>query len=118
MAGLPSDFDVVAFGDQDSVGEAVGLLIRHPLVRSVTQQRVVTRFLRTVDSEEDEDDEGDEEVDESERVEELPCVGCKSSWLNGRRSLFLGTAFCQYREAQQQGVAEVRAQAYHQHRAG
>lgn len=90
MAGLPSDFDVLAFGDEDTVVEAVGLLTRHPLVKSVTQQRMVTRFLRTVDSEEE---EIFEEFEESEYEEELPCAGCKSSWLNGRRSLSLGTAF-------------------------
>eukprot|EP00092_Neocalanus_flemingeri_P107767 GFUD01138329.1.p1 GENE.GFUD01138329.1~~GFUD01138329.1.p1 ORF type:complete len:1040 (-),score=318.65 GFUD01138329.1:275-3394(-) len=89
MAGLPSDFDVVAFDDDQTVGESVALLSRHPLVKSVSQQRMVTRFLRTVDN----DEEIVDYFEDSEDEEDTPCAECESSWLNGRRSLSLGTAF-------------------------
>jgi len=94
MAGLPSDFDLVAINGEGEVGEAVGLLLKHPLVKSVTQQRMVTRFLRTVDFDDHEEPSEDNyETEVEDNDDELPCEGCKTSWLNGRRSLSLGSAF-------------------------
>jgi len=91
MAGYPSDFDLILFSDNDVVSRGVGLLLDHPLVRSVTPQKMVTRFL----SENDLDEPSDDLMDDDDHEEDEVSCGdeCKTSWVNGRRSLALGSAF-------------------------
>ena len=79
MSRYPSDFDLIELRDSDLVTRSLELLTRHPMVRSVTPQKMVTRFLAS--------------EDESEEEEDLQCEDCQSSWVNGRRSLSLGSAF-------------------------
>ena len=82
MAEYPSDFDLLVFSEDNVVSQSVQLLLQHPLVKSVTPQRMVTRFLSGF-----EDDPGS--------GEDSSCEECKGSWVNGRRSLSLGSAFWQ-----------------------
>ena len=90
MSGYPSDFDLIELHDSDLVTRSLELLTKHPMVRSVTQQKMVTRFLSSEDeSEEEEVFEEDIHHEESDLV----CEDCQSSWVNGRRSLSLGSAF-------------------------
>jgi len=98
MASFPSDFDVVSVtGEHLAVAQALEAVTKHRMVKSVTQQKMLTRFLKEVqegtdggdDSEIDEHE--DEEVDEEEQA---VCPECKSSaWTQGRRSLALGSTF-------------------------
>ena len=83
MAGYPSDFDLIELHDTDLVTRSLELLTKHPMVKSVTQQKMVTRFLA---SEDEQEEDFEEETD-------LLCEDCQSSWVNGRRSLSLGSAF-------------------------
>lgn len=89
MAGFPSDFDVLVFSDEKIVSNALKSLTNHPLIKSVTQERRVTRHLTSVEGE---DEDIIEDSDDGDSVE-TPCTECKSSWLSGRRSLSLGSAF-------------------------
>ena len=98
MVSFPSDFDVVSVtGEQVAVAQALEAVTKHRMVKSVTQQKMLTRFLKEVqqgtDGEEDTeiDEHEDEEVDEEEQA---VCPECKSSaWTQGRRSLALGSTF-------------------------
>ena len=87
MAGLPSDFDLVSLGGQeDGVAEALLALKGHKLVKSVTRQKRLTRFLKSVEEEADEgfDEDGEEAVEEvGEEVEAEPCESCSKT--HGRR---------------------------------
>ena len=82
MAEYPSDFDLLLFSEDTIVSHSVQLLLQHPLIKSVTPQKMVTRFLSGFD-----EDDG--------YLEDSPCEECKGSWVNGRRSLSLGSAFWQ-----------------------
>ena len=63
----------------------------HPVIRSVTPQKMVTRFLSEIDLDEPSDDLMD---DHDHEEDEVSCGDeCKTSWVNGRRSLALGSAF-------------------------
>ena len=94
MAGLPSDFDLVQVSSEAAVAGSVARLLAHPLVRSVTPQRMVTRSLATAEGGEEEDLEAEEEA---------RCEDCRSHWLSGRRSLSLGSAFWHQSSAGHQG---------------
>ena len=90
MAGLPSDFDLVSLGGQeDGVAEALLALTGHKLVKSVTRQKRLTRFLKSVEEEAEEgfgeDVEDGEEAGEElgEEVEAEPCESCSKT--HGRR---------------------------------
>ena len=87
MAEYPSDFDLIELHDTELVTRSLELLTKHPMVKSVTQQKMVTRFLAS----EDEQEDGSEE--DYEEGSDLLCEDCQSSWVNGRRSLSLGSAF-------------------------
>ena len=92
MSDYPSDFDLIQFSNNDIVIQSVEMLLKHPLVKSVTPQKMVTRFLSNFDEEETVNDD----IDEAEFIdfaEESLCDDCKSTWINGRRSLSLGSAF-------------------------
>ena len=92
MADYPSDFDLLMFNGDDVVTQSIRLLLEHPLVKSVTPQKMVTRFL----SEFEEKTDGElDEGEEGEYLEESSCGDCKGSWINGRRSLSLGSVFWQ-----------------------
>ena len=92
MSGHPSDFDLIELHDSNVVTTSLALLIKHPMVRSVTQQKMVTRFLSSEDETEDDEDEVELEDGNYEESDPL-CEECRSSWVNGRRSLSLGSAF-------------------------
>ena len=85
MSRYPSDFDLIELRDSELVTRSLELLTRHPMVRSVTPQKMVTRFLASEDE--------SEEEDISHEEEDFQCEDCQSSWVNGRRSLSLGSAF-------------------------
>ena len=55
-------------------------LVKHPLIRSVTPQRKVTRTLTSVTTSEEDDLEADEAAEEEEM----------EKWTRGRRSLAFG----------------------------
>ena len=98
MAGYPSDFDLIMFSSSDDiVSRSIDLLLNHPLVKSVTPQKMVTRHLSNADNDDELSDNEEEEVEVEDEEdigdEEFPCDNCKSSWVNGRRSLSLGSAF-------------------------
>ena len=97
MANFPSDFDVVTVsGDLVAVTQALEAVNNHKMVKSVTQQKMLTRFLKEVAVEENGDegmevDDLDEEEDDEEKSS---CPDCSSSsWTQGRRSLALGSTF-------------------------
>jgi len=49
MASFPSDFDVVSVaGEQLAVAQALEAVTKHRMVKSVTQQKMLTRFLKEV----------------------------------------------------------------------
>ena len=101
MAGFPSDFDLVSLeGEGEEVGQVLEALIRHKLVKSVTQQKMITRFLKTVPEDELEEglEEEDLEIYEDEEEEEETEA---HSWTKGRRSLSLGAAFWRGEERRQ-----------------
>lgn len=95
MADYPSDFDLIQFRNNDIVHQSVEMLLKHPLIKSVTPQKMVTRFLSNFDDESivDDDTEVAEDAEFIDYVEESLCEDCKSTWINGRRSLSLGSAF-------------------------
>merc|ERR1719189_1369373 len=68
MANLPSDFDVVSVsGEQVAVTQALEAVTNHRMVKSVTQQKMLTRFLKEVA----EDGNGEEEADTDDLDDEL-----------------------------------------------
>jgi len=98
MAGLPSDFDLVEVkGDYH---DAVQTLEGHKLVKSVTPQKKLTRYLKSVP---DEDDDPDDDNEDTVEDYEDPCEHCSSvDRTNGRRSLSHGsTLFFDGRRANQ-----------------
>ena len=96
MANFPSDFDVVAVsGEQDAVTRALEAVTNHRMVKSVTQQKMLTRFLKEVaeDGHGEEEAEADYLDEEEEEEEQSSCPDCSSSsWTQGRRSLALGSS--------------------------
>ena len=60
------------------------------MVRSVTQQKMVTRFLLSKDESEDEEEVFEDDIHHEEF--HLLCEDCQSFW-NDHRSLSLGSAF-------------------------
>ena len=91
MAAYPSDFDVLQVSED--VGEvALKALQSHPLVKSITPQRKVTRGLREV---EEDDDLTDAEVEEvlKEVLLETEEKEDKGKFSKGRRSLTFKPTF-------------------------
>ena len=57
MAGYPSDFDLIMFSSSDDiVSRSIDLLLNHPLVKSVTPQKMVTRHLSNADNDDEHSD--------------------------------------------------------------
>ncbi len=90
----PSDFDVLLVND-NLESAALKALRSHPLVKSITPQRKVTRSIKAVDEETGEEVDLEAELDEDDAREEEfldKFSPSASRWTKGRRSLTFGSS--------------------------
>ena len=98
MAQYPSDFDVLLVSDVLS-DKARSALADHPLIKSITPQRKVTRTLKEEEEHEDEDPQEEHEEEEEDdkadpNADPKPCnhPNCPDQvpWTRGKRKLAFG----------------------------